>query len=80
MRNPKSEILNSKQVQSTNVLNPKCFDNWDFGIRNCLGFSALKLGFINLLAVKEKVVKICVNESDFPIQKIPGFRGWFGKN
>jgi hypothetical protein len=48
--NPKYKILNSKQIQNTNVLNLKtgmaaCFEFIVLIIRNCLGFSALDFEF-----------------------------------
>jgi hypothetical protein len=49
MKNSKSEALNSKQIQSTNVQNSKSFGDLDFEIRYCLGFRALKLGFIGFI-------------------------------
>ena len=45
MRNTKSESLNPKQIQSTNVQNSKGLGNLYFGIRYCLEFSIMKLGF-----------------------------------
>ena len=45
MRNPKSEILNSKQIQSTNIQNSKGFSNWNFDIRYYLEFRISKLEF-----------------------------------
>ena len=49
MRNSKSEILNSKQYQNSNVLNSKLswgLGIWISGIGICLGFSAWDLEFL----------------------------------
>ena len=48
MRNSKSEILISKQIQSSNEPNLKqkeSLENCDLKFRYCLGFSASNLGF-----------------------------------
>lgn len=47
--NPKSEILNYKQIQITQIQNQKHkksnFKNLNLGFRNCLGFRILRLEF-----------------------------------